>query len=160
MTPWTIAHQAPLSRGFCRQVYWSRLPFPPPGDLPDPGIEPTAPVLQMDSLPLSHWGSPWGRIKIHKSQNKEHRRWRSTWAGSAMPPTSWVFLDRRVCDSGWEGSWGGDFCHRYLSQGQFQGGALPGENQQKPDSRSGRQGSPPPSYSEQGQRRKGQQILA
>ena len=38
-TPWTIAHQAPLSVGFSRQEYWSRLPFSPPGDLPDPGIE-------------------------------------------------------------------------------------------------------------------------
>ena len=39
-TPWTVAHQAPLSLGFSRQEYWSGLPFPPPGDLPDPGIEP------------------------------------------------------------------------------------------------------------------------
>ena len=38
-TPWTVAHQAPLSLGFSRQEYWSGLPFPPPGDLPDPGIE-------------------------------------------------------------------------------------------------------------------------
>ena len=40
VTPWTIAHQAPLSMGFSRQEYWSGLPFPPPGDLPDSGIEP------------------------------------------------------------------------------------------------------------------------
>ena len=40
VTPWTLAHQASLSMGFPRQEYWSRLPFPPPGDLPDPGIEP------------------------------------------------------------------------------------------------------------------------
>ena len=39
---WTVAHQAPLSMGFCRQEYWSELPFPPPGDLPNPGIEPTS----------------------------------------------------------------------------------------------------------------------
>ena len=39
-TPWTVAYQAPLSREFSRQEYWSRLPFPTPGDLPDPGIEP------------------------------------------------------------------------------------------------------------------------
>ena len=38
--PWTVAHQAPLSMGFPRQEYWSELPFPPPGDLPDPGIKP------------------------------------------------------------------------------------------------------------------------
>ena len=41
---WTAAHQAPLSVGFFRQEYWSRLPFPPLGDLPDPGIEPASPV--------------------------------------------------------------------------------------------------------------------
>ena len=43
MTPWTIACQAPLSMGFSRQEYWSGLPCPPPGDLPNPGIEPTPP---------------------------------------------------------------------------------------------------------------------
>ena len=42
VTPWTVAHQAPLSIGFSRQKYWSRLPFPPPGDLPDPGIKPAS----------------------------------------------------------------------------------------------------------------------
>ena len=41
-TPWTVAHQAPLSMGFSRQEYWSGLSFPPPGDLPDPGMEPTS----------------------------------------------------------------------------------------------------------------------
>ena len=44
-TLWTPAHQAPLSVGFSRQEYWSGLPFPPPGDLPDPGIEPESPAL-------------------------------------------------------------------------------------------------------------------
>ena len=43
--PWTVAHQAPLSLGFSRQGYCSRLPFPTPGDLPDPGIEPTSPMF-------------------------------------------------------------------------------------------------------------------
>ena len=59
--PWTVANQAPLSMGFSKQEYWSGLPFPPPGDLPDPGIKftsPTAPGLQADSLLLSHWKSP------------------------------------------------------------------------------------------------------
>ena len=61
VTLWTVAHQAPLSMGFTRQECWSWLPCPPPGDHPDPGIEPTspaAPALQADSLPLSHWGNP------------------------------------------------------------------------------------------------------
>ena len=58
-TSWTRAHQAPLSMGFSRQEYWSGLPCPPPGDLPDPGIEPAssvAPALQADSLLLSLQG--------------------------------------------------------------------------------------------------------
>ena len=57
-TPWTVAHQTSLFTGFPRQEQWSGLPFPPPGDLLDPGIEPTSPALQTDSLPLSHQGSP------------------------------------------------------------------------------------------------------
>ena len=57
-TLWTIARQAPLSMGFSRQEYWNGLPFPPPGDLPHPGIKPTSPALQVDSLPLSHQGGP------------------------------------------------------------------------------------------------------
>ena len=44
-TPWTIAHQAPLSMGFPGQEHWSGLPFPPPGDLPDLGIESVSPAL-------------------------------------------------------------------------------------------------------------------
>ena len=50
-TPWTVARQAPLSMGFSKQEYWSGLPFPSPGDLPNPGIEPRSPALQADSLP-------------------------------------------------------------------------------------------------------------
>ena len=55
-TPWTVAHQAPLSIGFPRQEFWSGLPFPSPGDLPDPGIKPASPAWQAGSLPLSHLG--------------------------------------------------------------------------------------------------------
>ena len=50
-TLWTLAHQAPLSIWFSRQEYWSEMPFSSPGDLPDPGIEPRSPALQVDSLP-------------------------------------------------------------------------------------------------------------
>ena len=50
-SPWTVAHQVPLSMGFSRQEYWSGLPFPSPGDLPHPGIEPGSPALQVDFLP-------------------------------------------------------------------------------------------------------------
>ena len=56
--PWTVAHQAPPSMGFSRQEYWSGLPCPPPGDLPDSGIKPTSPALQVNSLLPSHQGSP------------------------------------------------------------------------------------------------------
>ena len=58
VTSWTVARQAPLSMGFPRQEYWSGLPFPPPGDLPDPEIEPKSPALQADSFALSCQGSP------------------------------------------------------------------------------------------------------
>ena len=49
-TPWTVAHQAPLSMGFSRQEHWSGLPFPSPGDLPDPEIEPRSLTFQADTL--------------------------------------------------------------------------------------------------------------
>ena len=49
-TPWTVAHQAPPSMGFSRQEYWSGLPLPSPGDLPDPGIKPRSPASQADAL--------------------------------------------------------------------------------------------------------------
>ena len=61
VTPWTVAHQAPLSVGFSRQEYWSMLPFPPPGDLPDPGIEPTSALesrfftTESPGKPLKFW---------------------------------------------------------------------------------------------------------
>ena len=55
-TPWTVAHQAPLPMGFSRQESWSELPFPSPGDLPDPGIKPMSLALQADSLPTEQQG--------------------------------------------------------------------------------------------------------
>ena len=58
MTSWTVVGQAPLSMGFSRQEYWSRLPCPPPGDLPGPGMEPRPPTLQVDSLPYKPPGKP------------------------------------------------------------------------------------------------------
>ena len=56
VNPWTVAYQAPLSMGFSQQEYWSGLLCPPPGDLPDPGMEPMSPALQVGSLLLSHQG--------------------------------------------------------------------------------------------------------
>ena len=58
VTLWTVAHQAPPSMGFSKQEYWSGLPFPSPGDLPDPGIEPGSPALQADALPSEPPGKP------------------------------------------------------------------------------------------------------
>ena len=60
----TVAHQASLSMGFSILSPWSGLPCPPPGDLPDPGIEPGSSALQVDSLPLSHWGSPVSCLRV------------------------------------------------------------------------------------------------
>ena len=60
-TPWTVAYQAPLPVGFSRQEYWSGLPFPSPGDLPNPGMEPGSPALQADTLPSEPFSE---RIRI------------------------------------------------------------------------------------------------
>ena len=58
VTPGTVAYQAPPSMGFSRQECWSGLPFPSPGDLPDPGVEPRSPALQADALPFEPLGKP------------------------------------------------------------------------------------------------------
>ena len=57
-TPWTVAYQAPPSMEFPRQEYWSGLPFPSPGDLPNPGVKSVSPTLQADSLPSEPPGKP------------------------------------------------------------------------------------------------------
>ena len=59
VTPRTVAYQASPSLGFSKQEYWSGLPFPSPGDLPDPGIEPRSPALQADALPSEPPGKPF-----------------------------------------------------------------------------------------------------
>ena len=58
VTEWTVACQASLSMGFFRQEYWSGLPLPSPGALPDPGIKPRSPTLQADALPSEPPGKP------------------------------------------------------------------------------------------------------
>ena len=68
-TPWTVAYQAPLSMGFSRQEYWSGLPFPSPGDLPDPGIEPRSPALEADALNSEPPGKPL-RMFNYKIENR------------------------------------------------------------------------------------------
>ena len=63
---WTVSYQAPPSMGFLRQEYWSGLPFPSPGDLSNPGIEPEFPALQADALPSE---PPW-KPQMKKSRNQ------------------------------------------------------------------------------------------
>ena len=76
--PRTVARQAPLCMGFPKQEYWDRLSFPSLGDLPDPGIKrasPASPALQVDSLPLSHQGSPyktWGNLHNCSASHFSH----------------------------------------------------------------------------------------
>ena len=72
-TPWTVAHQAPLSMGFSRQEYWSRLPCPPPGDLYNPALKPVFPAasaLQADFLLLNQRGSPHWSIRSDQSLSR------------------------------------------------------------------------------------------
>ena len=71
MTPWTVAHHAPLSMAFSRQEYWSGLPCPPPGNLPEPGIKSTSPKLQAGFLLLSHQGSPIDSQEVAKLAQRE-----------------------------------------------------------------------------------------
>ena len=68
-TPWTIAYQAPPSMGFSRQEHWSGLPFPSPGDLPDPEIEPGSPTLQADALPSEPPGKSKLSVKVSVNKN-------------------------------------------------------------------------------------------
>ena len=67
-TLWTAAHEAPLSMEFSRQEYWSGLPFPSPGDLPDPGIKSGPPALQADYLPSEPPGKPNKTNKMMDTQ--------------------------------------------------------------------------------------------
>ena len=70
VTPWTVAYQAPPSMGFSRQEYWSGVPLPSPGGLPNPGIEPRSPALQADALPSEPPGRPLDR-EVHQNSSKE-----------------------------------------------------------------------------------------
>ena len=70
VTPWTIVYRAPPSLGFSRQEYWSGLPFPSPGDLPNPGIEPRSPELQADALLPEPPGKPGDELYSKDSEAK------------------------------------------------------------------------------------------
>ena len=91
-TPWTVAHQAPLSMGFSRQESWSGFPFPSSVDLPNPGIEPRSPALQADSLPTELWGKPNYTATGRKHHNCESgKQWffsgEGTECDASPPPT-------------------------------------------------------------------------
>ena len=111
-----VTRQAPLFVGFPRQECWGGLPCPPPGDLPDPGIQPCLQNWQMDSLPLSHEGSPWGTSKKGSIQSPRMMpqghlytgrwrrcaltrcgplssiRWCSKWSRTRTKSGSWEFM--------------------------------------------------------------------
>ena len=77
VTLWTVAHHTSPSMGFSRQEHWSGLSFPPPGNLPDPGIEflsPVSPALQADSLPLEPSGKPSVRARSQNCRLGEDSR--------------------------------------------------------------------------------------
>ena len=73
VTPWTVAYQASQSMGFSRQEYWSGLPFPSPGDLPDPGIETRSPALQADALLSEPPGKPTFKYIASNSEDQKFR---------------------------------------------------------------------------------------
>ena len=85
VTPWTVAHQAPLSMGFSRQEYWSGLPFPSPGDLSKPGIKPGSPALSGGFFASSVPGKPSNsavlRILLEKAMvpHSSSLAWRIPW---------------------------------------------------------------------------------
>ena len=82
-TPWTVAHQAPPPMGFSRKEYWSRLPFPSPGDLPNAGIKPRSPTLQADSLTTE----PPGKLAVPQEQVSSHVFFRSEVQASLLIPS-------------------------------------------------------------------------
>ena len=103
-TPWTVAHQAPLSMGFSRREYWSGLPFPSPGDLPNPEIEPGSPALQVILYHLSHERSlvPPGTVaKLYSKGDKVIgslcSQWRSQFPNSFYDSVSSNTTD--ICQS-------------------------------------------------------------
>ena len=90
-TPWTVARQAPLSMGFSRQEYWRGLPFPPPGDLPDPGIELDAlvsPALAGGFFPAKPQGQPPKKKRQAAQQTDADDARRAAVAASSLPSVS------------------------------------------------------------------------
>ena len=103
-TPWTIAYQAPPSMGFSRQEYWSGLPLPSPGDLPDPGIEPGSPTFQADALTSEPPGKPIFMQKFHYNTMKTGTSRRGLLRSILA---SLVAQQSRICPPMHETSWVG-----------------------------------------------------
>ena len=108
-TPWTVAYQAPPSTGFSRQEYWSGLPFPSPGDLPNPGIKPGSPTFQADALTSEPPGKQT-MVEVMKkmatSLKRSHAPAGDFWTLMGMSgsvscgvaaPFSWVLVRTRFC---------------------------------------------------------------
>ena len=83
-----LVFQAPLSMGFSRQDYWSGLPFPSPGNLPDPGIKPRSLALQADSLPSEPLGKPLGSPS-HSNQRRKRNKRNPDWKRRSKTLTVW-----------------------------------------------------------------------
>ena len=97
-TPWTVAHQAPPSMEFSRQEYWSGLPFPSPGDLPNPGIEPRSPALQAVLNQLSYQGSLFCDIFAYSFyscppsfKSLSPSLWQESWQGTVHRTKRWIW---------------------------------------------------------------------
>ena len=86
VTPWTVAYQAPQYMEFSRQEYWSGLPFPSPGDLPNPRIKPGSPALQTDALPSVPPGKPFFTVVKNPPVSARDIRDASSTPGLRRPP--------------------------------------------------------------------------
>ena len=92
-TPWTVAHQAPLSLGFSRQEYWHGLPFPPPGNLLDPGIKPMSLTSSCPDRWVFHHSGHLGRSAVHVKWKWSHsvvsgRLFAASWTVAHQAPLS------------------------------------------------------------------------
>ena len=107
-TPWTVAHQAPLSMEFSRLEYWNGLPCPPPGDLPNPGLKsvsPASPALQADSLADSLYISRHISFIALWRYTTSFTSWRSVatlqWASLSLPFFQWYSFTSCLYDTFW-----------------------------------------------------------
>ena len=109
--PWSVAYQASLSMGFSRQEYWSGLPFPSPGDLPNPGVE-RSPILWADAftvwatrevsrgpMHMGIWHKPQHRERERRKIGRSWKKWRKEWK---TPTSLWEFHLRESQENGLE----------------------------------------------------------